>query len=197
MADLVSGWLCLEFANTVDNYRREDPYDFLPDFEALVQFALRAGEVSRREAEAVRQSVELQSRRGGECLVRAKALRQSVYTTFSALAAGKDPSPEALAALNAWYARAAAHSLILPSDSGFEWGWNSADDPDRLLWPLVRSAALLLTSPELKRLRQCGGHNCTWLFLDRSKNRSRRWCTMEICGNRAKSRRHYARLRTS
>ena len=197
MADLVSGWLCLEFANTVDNYRRDDPYDFLPDFESLVAFGLRTDAVSRREAEVIRQLAKLEAARGVECLERARTLRRSIYDIFSTFAAGGDPPPDALAALNAMYSEAARHARVMRAGTSFEWGWDSADEPDRLLWPVVRSAALLLTSPELNRLRQCDGHNCTWLFLDKSKNRSRRWCTMDICGNRAKSRRHYARLRTS
>jgi predicted RNA-binding Zn ribbon-like protein len=63
------------------------------------------------------------------------------------------------------------------------------------LRPIARSAAELLTSETLSRVRECGGATCTWLFLDASRNRSRRWCSMESCGNRAKARRHYRRRR--
>ena len=63
------------------------------------------------------------------------------------------------------------------------------------LWPIARSAAHLLTSAELTRVRECDGTSCNWLFFDRSRGGSRRWCSMESCGNRAKARRHYRRRR--
>jgi predicted RNA-binding Zn ribbon-like protein len=65
-----------------------------------------------------------------------------------------------------------------------------------MLWPVVRSAAELLTSDELGRVRECAADNCAWLFLDRSKNRSRRWCDMAVCGNRDKVRRFRQRSRS-
>ena len=72
-------------------------------------------------------------------------------------------------------------------------GAGSVDALERVLWPVVRSAADLLTSPERGRVRRCGGANCDWLFMDNSRNHSRRWCDMGSCGNRAKARRYYAR----
>jgi predicted RNA-binding Zn ribbon-like protein len=80
----------------------------------------------------------------------------------------------------------------------FAWGW--ASEPLRLgapLWPVARSAADLLTSSELAALRLCASDTCAWLFLDTSRNGSRRWCSMRTCGNRAKARRHHARVRAA
>jgi predicted RNA-binding Zn ribbon-like protein len=65
----------------------------------------------------------------------------------------------------------------------------------RLLWPIAESAAELLTSQEVSSIRLCEAPDCDWLFLDNSRNRSRRWCDMKICGNREKARRHYRRSR--
>jgi predicted RNA-binding Zn ribbon-like protein len=72
---------------------------------------------------------------------------------------------------------------------------HDSPDLDRVLWPAVVSAAELLTSDDLGRVRECASERCAWLFLDRSKNQSRRWCDMTVCGNRSKARRHYSRLR--
>ena len=78
----------------------------------------------------------------------------------------------------------------------FEWSWDQGGaELDRVLWPVVLAAAELLTSGEPARLKLCGGHDCSWLFLDQSKNRSRRWCSMQDCGNRVKAKRHYASKR--
>jgi Conserved protein containing a Zn-ribbon-like motif, possibly RNA-binding len=67
----------------------------------------------------------------------------------------------------------------------------TADEDDRLEAATARSALRLLVEPEPQRMKICG--NCGWLFLDRSKNRSRTWCDMAVCGNRVKANRHYRR----
>ena len=83
---------------------------------------------------------------------------------------------------------------ITPAGGAFAWTWAvGAEELDRVVWPVVRSAAALLTSGSLERVRQCAGDGCDWLFVDLSKNQSRRWCSMDMCGSRAKSRRYYRR----
>ena len=99
-----------------------------------------------------------------------------------------------LAALNAALSKVLANACLVPAEDGFAWAWGGEDAAlRRVLWPIVRSAAELLTSDKLDRVGQCAGDSCGWLFLDTSRNRSRRWCEMEHCGNRAKARRHYRR----
>jgi len=68
---------------------------------------------------------------------------------------------------------------------------------ERINWLIVRSAADLLTSDKLHDVRACSAEDCRWLFLDISKNHSRRWCDMETCGNQAKARRHYRRKKSA
>jgi predicted RNA-binding Zn ribbon-like protein len=60
-----------------------------------------------------------------------------------------------------------------------------------LLWPIALSALELLTSPQLIRVKKCAG--CPWVFLDQSKNLSRRWCAMDDCGTHEKIRRYVSR----
>jgi predicted RNA-binding Zn ribbon-like protein len=78
----------------------------------------------------------------------------------------------------------------------FFWGW-AGRTIDRPLWAIVRSAADLLVSDDRTQLRECSADDCHWLFLDTTRNRSRQWCSMTSCGNRAKARRHYARGRSA
>jgi predicted RNA-binding Zn ribbon-like protein len=66
-----------------------------------------------------------------------------------------------------------------------------------MLWPVLQSAAELLTSDEIHQVRECNSDRCTWLFVDRSRTHRRRWCDMKTCGNRAKARRHYQRTKKS
>ena len=75
------------------------------------------------------------------------------------------------------------------------WTWTDEDVLDRMLWPVVRSSAELLVEGDLTRVRQCHGEQCGWLFVDMTKNRSRRWCDMGDCGNLAKVRRFRSRHR--
>ena len=75
-----------------------------------------------------------------------------------------------------------------------QWSWrDAADRLDSIIWPVVRSAADLLVSDEAARIRVCGGPDCGWMYVDRSRNGLRRWCEMESCGTREKSRRRARR----
>jgi predicted RNA-binding Zn ribbon-like protein len=140
-------------------------------------------------------NAEVHPAQASAVLDQAIALRETIYRIFSAVATGRSPEAADLAALNAAISQAMAHLRIIETPAGFVWGWDGGDDAlDQMLWPVVRSAADLLTSKELERVGECAEHQrCGWLFLDVSRNHSRRWCSMELCGNRAKVRRHYQR----
>jgi predicted RNA-binding Zn ribbon-like protein len=85
---------------------------------------------------------------------------------------------------------------LRPLDGGFAWDWAAAPARlERVLWPLARSAADLLVAPLRNHVKQCPGHGCGWIFLDLTKNGSRRWCEMEVCGTRHKIRRYRDRRR--
>jgi predicted RNA-binding Zn ribbon-like protein len=121
-------------------------------------------------------------------------LRETIYRVFSAVADHREPEGADLTALNAAFRDTLTRLEIVPSGDGFEWTWLSdEDDFDRMLWPLVRSAADLLTSGDLRQVRECAREGCDWLFVDLSKNHSRRWCSMNMCGSRVKARRYYQR----
>ena len=121
-----------------------------------------------------------------------------IFRVFSALAAGKSPAPVNLRTLSAMRAMGTADFQIVVARAGYVWDWRGITDaPPALLAPIVNSATDLLTSSHLRRVGQCADdRGCGWLFFDASRNRSRRWCSMEDCGNRAKARLHYSRRRT-
>ena len=130
-------------------------------------------------------------------LERAKELRETIYRTFSATAAERRPTDADLAGLRDAFAEAMRHAQITESHGSFGWEWPTVEDSlDGPLWPATSSAMGVLTSSELARVKECpGSSDGGWLFLDTSKNGSRRWCSMETCGSRVKMRRHYARQR--
>ena len=94
--------------------------------------------------------------------------------------------------------KARKNERLISTDEGFRWEWIDGETAlDRMLWPVAQSAAELLSAGDFSRLRECGGEQCGWLFEDTSRNRSRQWCHMQDCGNRAKVRRFRTRLQSS
>lgn len=194
---LVGGALCLDFANTVDwHASAEHQQDYLVAYPDLVAWSQHAGILTEDEAQALLAEAARRPERAAAALARAIALREALYRVFVAVTRGEPAADDGLALLNAAVADALARLRLRPEGDGFGWAWASEGATlERMLWPVARSAAELLTSPRLGRVRQCAGGPCGWLFLDTSKNGSRRWCSMAGCGNRAKARRHYARRR--
>jgi predicted RNA-binding Zn ribbon-like protein len=172
----VAGSLCLDFVNTVDPRHATPREERLPNYAAVLDWARQAGiEASPLPSAAASRAHE-----------EAIALREALYAIFGAVARRETPPDEALRYLNDEIARRPRRIT-----NGFAW---VADD---VLAPIVWSAAELLTSGPLDRVRECPGDDtCGWLFLDTSRNGSRRWCDMRTCGNRAKARRHYRRANT-
>lgn len=108
-------------------------------------------------------------------------------------ARGTGAPADDLKQLNEMLLRAGARRGLLPTVRGYGWGWleGSGASAEELLWPVAFSAARILSGPDLDRLRLCEG--CGRLFLDGSRNRTRRWCDMVTCGNREKQRRYRRR----
>lgn len=127
-------------------------------------------------------------------LSRAIELREAIYRIFVAVIKRILPAEADLALLNSELAQAMGRLRITSKrqESSFAWAWsNDSLELDNPLGPLVQAAGNLLVSEKLlNQLHLCSGENCGWLFLDCSKNHSRRWCDMRDCGNRAKVRRH-------
>jgi predicted RNA-binding Zn ribbon-like protein len=183
--------LCLDFVNT-EGLERNSPPDRLESLDLFLDWAARHGLVDRASARtlaAARRAKAVES-----FLQRARVLREALYRVLSALSAGARPPREELAIVN----RELAEGL-----PGLRLDWVQqkvrlvpADQPvalEGLLWPIAASAADLARSPLLDRLKECRSDGCSWMFIDESKNRSRRWCDMADCGNRAKARRYYHR----
>jgi predicted RNA-binding Zn ribbon-like protein len=194
--DLVGGRLCLDFCNTTGDRRgmSEERFEAYSD---IVGWGWRAGILNAEEAARL---TRLGQRSPTEALTvweRAVTLREALCSIFWAVAETHRIRPGALDVLNGELAGAMARSQVVPTDTGFTWLWAEGGKAlDCVLWPIARSAADLLTEGPLAAIRRCEGKGCGWLFLDTSRNRTRRWCDMRICGNRAKARRHHERMKT-
>jgi predicted RNA-binding Zn ribbon-like protein len=187
--DLCGGYLAIDFANTVDSRQTAAPIERLTGYDALVRFGEQTGIVEPARARALRTWAAGDAAPASAIAARAIELRELLYRLFAAVAGREPPAPADLAALTRWWG-----SLELDAD--FRWRWAAgADAADGLLGQILVSAVELLSSPRRERVRTCGAGTCSWLFLDTSKNGSRRWCDMNQCGNRTKARRFYQRRR--
>jgi predicted RNA-binding Zn ribbon-like protein len=190
----VGGAVCLDFVNT-GSARREGPFkERLNSYADVLAWAVSAGQVTAAEREELMRLAKQNGAAASQVLERGRALREAVYRVFSGLSQGEPPDGADLELLSREHAAVAAHRQLIATPDGVQFGWQS--EPlhlDRPLWPVAQSAADLLVSAERARVKECGTDNCNWLFLDASKNKSRRWCEMRECGNREKARRHYAK----
>lgn len=192
---LVAGALCLEFANTLgDRPTTPSQEEDLRDYADLLTWAERMRVLPTARVAALRAWAAAHPDAAATTYAGAITLRETVYRVFAAVAVGDAPAPDDRARLTAAYRGAMAHVALVPAADGFAWNWDdTADAPEAMLWPVTRSAAELLVAPERARVRHCAGADCSWLFLDTTKNGSRHWCSMKGCGNRAKARRFRAR----
>jgi predicted RNA-binding Zn ribbon-like protein len=197
--DLSAGLLCLDFSNTVDWHASPQPKDRLKDYADLINWGEAAGILTPPRAEFLGQlGVDRQSD-SSAAFARSVRLREAIYRIFSSIAQDGAVKGADLAILNESLTDAMSHLKIAQSSGGFSWDWfGSSDAFDQISLPVARSAAELLTSNKLDRVRHCDDdRGCGMLFLDTSRNKSRRWCSMGSCGNRAKAKRHYQRVKSS
>lgn len=196
--DLVGGALCLDFTNTVDERYPQVQGNLLVTYNDLVAWNVHAGAITAGEAKPLLRAAEKQPGNASMTLERALMLREAIYRIFSALAHEQEPAVGDLRVINGILVNAQAHLSLVRSGNHYHWGWTGTlDNLSRLLWPVAQSTVELLTQGDLSRVHECPPpEGCGWLFLDTSKNHSRRWCDMKTCGNAAKVRRHYQRKRT-
>ncbi len=195
---LLGGNLCLDFANTADYHASEHPQELLTCYEDLVAWSQHVGLLSKPTAQRLLLQASQRPADAATVLEQAIELRETIYRIFAATAHRERPRQDDLARLSVQAGHAFKQSQIVESNGGFRWKpLADVDALDQMLYPIARSAADLLTSHELGRVRQCADvlDGCGYLFVDTTRNRSRRWCDMRDCGNRAKARRFLERQR--
>jgi predicted RNA-binding Zn ribbon-like protein len=184
--EFVGGDLALDFVNTADRPKGGPAVDQekLVSPELLIDWAKAAGIASDADARRWRKE-DL-----GALLRSAHELREAIFRIFFDYASGMRPKASDLEILNGWLRDAAQNIEIVEHGGEFRKQWKHTTDPRRLLWEVAESAGRLLTSQAIEQVKFCSSDTCRWLFLDNSKNHSRRWCEMRVCGNRAKARKY-------
>ncbi len=197
------GNLCLDFINTLDDRPTAQPKELLENYSDLARFGEDTGILKPEQVDHLCEHVHLKPDEAEEAVRRAINLREAMYAVFSASMNKQTVPVVAMDTLNAYIHDAALHSRLVQREmvqveGGMEWRFDDlASAFDALLWPIARAAADLLASSDLALVRACSSPTCQWLFLDTSKNHHRRWCSMKVCGNRAKVRKFYAKRKTA
>ena len=189
---LLGGSLCLDFVNTIHCYGCTDIGEYLNTYKDLVAWSRHVGTINAGEAKALSRRAERQPAEAKSVHERAVQLREAIYHIFTMTLEDQAEAKEDLAIFNDYLAGALMQSAIVKTDDGFSLETTgNKKNLDWMLNPVIRSAADLMVSNEFKRVKKCADPTCGWLFLDTSRNRSRRWCDMRDCGNRAKANRFY------
>ena len=191
------GRLCLAAVNSVLWRHSDAPVDRISGYPELVRLVGRAGWLG--SAADLVTAAAARPVAAGRALARAIQLREALFPLFSAVAAGRRPAAAHLATLNEALAQGLGRLAVLPlpGSRAFAAGWREPTALDLPRWQIAASAGLLLTGAERDRIKQCPGERCGWVFLDASRNRSRRWCDSRECGNRERVRAHYERTRSA
>ncbi len=191
---------CLAFADTADWHASSHPVEEITSIDVLIDWEEMKGIISSTQASRLRADAERDPAGAEDARRAAIDFREVVYRVFAAIAGKLTPDPHDLERINAILQQGLSRASLIGSQGDYHWMWVDNDnDYECLLWPAAHSAARLLTDKKLlARVRQCADeHGCGVLFLDRTRNHSRRWCSMKSCGNRAKVARHYQRQRKS
>jgi predicted RNA-binding Zn ribbon-like protein len=184
--DLDAGIVALDFANTLDGRYDPEPNDHLREYRDLLVFSLLAGTIDQPEADRLAAATGRLPEPAEQQLRQVRKLREAIFGVFSAIAASEPPPEGDLDVLNAFHQRAMSRGKVVSTPEGITWDWEGEEALDRPLWPIVKSAVDLLLTSDQRRIRECAADDCGWLFYDTSRNQSRRWCSMQSCGNRAK-----------
>jgi predicted RNA-binding Zn ribbon-like protein len=201
--------LCLEFLNTLHDAEAEDPEEELCSDADLLAWAAQAGilsasEAARPQSGASRNYVRLKlpgKKRASlpddsPALRDARTLREVLRQMFLRSTREGKVAPRDVETLNLLLERFPATARIAGSSGNWTMSWESeTGGAEKIFYAIVKSAAELVATGRWRAVRECASDTCTWMFLDTSKNHSRRWCEMARCGNRDKVQRFRTRSR--
>ena len=186
----VGGALCLDFINTV-NSRIQTEHDYLMQYSDVAGWANKLGILSPTQINQLQKHAKQNVEGAESALLAARTLRDLLYRLFSNTAKGSEPDKKDMESFVIFYGESIARSRLIKDKTHYTTAWKLDEELDAVLWPVIHSAGELLLSEELPHVKECPG--CGWLFLDTSKNQSRRWCSMNTCGARDKMRRYHKR----
>ncbi|MBZ5573195.1 MAG: CGNR zinc finger domain-containing protein [Acidobacteriia bacterium] len=194
--EFIGGALCLDFINTVHCYGASDPGDDLTTADDLLSWAMAAKVLTPQGVSGMKRRFHSHPAAGRDALGRMKQIRTQLREIFTSSA--RRPRQEHVRDLNSLLRQQTAVPGIVDEDGNLQLQWHPHSLPTQgIILPILLSAAQIITGGDFARVRECASPTCTFLFLDTSKNHSRRWCDMRMCGNRAKVNQFRERQRRS
>ena len=179
----------LAFINTLSGRPTAAPVERLVSYDALVDWAREQHLIAAAAADRLVAEARRHPHQAASVLARAKEFREALNGLAAAIEQQRQPAPVVLTTIGDCLAAAYANGRLVPHDGALQWVASAEDDLNRILWEIGRAAGRLVLSPRLSKIRACAAADCGWWFTDDTKNHSRRWCDMKICGNREKIRR--------
>lgn len=189
---LIAGNPALDLVNTLDwRFRESGAEELLPDYQQLVDFAEESALLDAKRARQLKRNAD--SSAANRVLEQVRALREVLADLIYAGLDGVDASSTSMQTLEKFLREARAQARLVRNGTRLQWDWAGAESKAEFpLWLLTRAASRLMLSENVEKVRACANPECRWLFLDTSKNHTRRWCDMKLCGNRMKARRFKA-----
>jgi len=193
----ISGSDCLDFINTVNWHGSNDVNkwrDRLHEYADIVWWAYYGEKLNKEQMQRFLQSAKKHPIRAKQALETAREFRETFFRIILACINGSLANRTDLVSFNAWAKEAVVNSDLIYKGDSYVWQWEF--DYNNLivpLYPVIYTAAQLLLSDQLLNIGVCANSGCGWLYLDTSKNKNRRWCTMKVCGSRAKAKEYYYR----
>jgi predicted RNA-binding Zn ribbon-like protein len=193
---LLAGHPALELVNTMDMRFSGQTVDLIPTYKDLLRLTTQLKLLTAEQARKLGRTVGEEEER--RVLASTAELREALAKVLYGRIDGTRPASGPLQTLEQQFHTAALHRRLLAGESRLEWSWSGVERHAEIpLWMLAQAASDLLVSSDAELIKDCGDPTCRWLFLDVSKNHTRRWCDMKTCGNRMKARRHHARAHES
>jgi predicted RNA-binding Zn ribbon-like protein len=199
--DLCGGHPALDFVNSLDNrFRPDGPIELLADYGDLLRFMEQSRLLSSQQARSLAKATKPDA--AARALQSARELREAAAVTFYGSLDRRPPPLTDIRTLERHFLSASRHRELQWDTStessegrpGIAWTWGRFEtEADLPVWMLSQAVSELMMSQEMARVRTCGMDTCRWLFLDTSKNHTRHWCNMKVCGNRMKARRFQER----
>lgn len=181
----VGGEFCLDLCNTFDHLHTPPEQEFLTDSNVALRWAQAAGVLPAGK--------KIAPPADGQSFEKLLQTRALLFELFAPFVRSTYPSKKTLDSFNALWQEKMAKSKVVFSDDQYFIAFTADDALEQIEYEAIRSAMDLLLSITPKKIKQCEG--CGWFFHDTSRTHARRWCSMDLCGNRAKARRHYERVK--
>jgi predicted RNA-binding Zn ribbon-like protein len=187
---LDGGLLCLDFVNTVQTRKKKPSHEYLSAYATFLDWCIKVEVVSEEEKQELALLSEASPRNTEEAFQHILQVRDTFYSFFSQKAAGTNVDYPTLNSFNTLVSKAMSHIGFANDKDGLKQVWlNGGDDLASPLWKVIKSAYDILTSPDARYIKECSA--CGWLFLDRTRSHTRRWCNPLECGSTDKAIRYY------